>query len=451
MSTVNRASSSVWTAGAKAPVHEELTAFDLSVTGTIPPELNGRLVCNGPNPIGEIDPATHHWFVGEGMVHGVHLREGKAQWYRNRWVRNDTVSDALGEPRRPSPFGTDVPNVSANTNVIGHAGRTYAIVEAGGPPVELTDELDTVGPSDLDGTLEHPFSAHPKRDPATDELHVVSYYWAWGNRVRYHVVDAAGRISHVADIDLPAQPMMHDLSITESRVVLYDLPCTFNLDAAMSGAQLPYRWDPAYQARVGVLPLHGAADEVTWIDIDPCYVFHPANAYDDGDRIVVDVVRWQSMFETDLLGPDEGEPRLERWTIDPAGSVNVEIADDRPQEFPRVDERLVGRRHRFTYAVEFLPIAATGGAVRHDLVRGITERRDFGPGRTTGELVFVPRGDGAAEDDGWLLSWVHDAAAGKSDVVILDATDFTGDPVATVHLPGRVPAGFHGNWIHAGG
>ena len=81
-----------------APVAEEVTVVDLPVVGTLPPELNGRYLRNGPNPIAEVDPATHHWFLGDGMVHGICLREGRAEWYRNRYVGSSAVSAARGLP-----------------------------------------------------------------------------------------------------------------------------------------------------------------------------------------------------------------------------------------------------------------------------------------------------------------------------------------------------------------
>ena len=90
--------------GAYAPVHEELTAHDLPVTGTLPPELDGRYLRNGPNPFADPDPASYHWFTGDGMVHGLRLRDGKAEWYRNRWIRSTAVSAALGE--EPVPGST---------------------------------------------------------------------------------------------------------------------------------------------------------------------------------------------------------------------------------------------------------------------------------------------------------------------------------------------------------
>jgi len=203
-----------WLQGNFAPVQTERTVTDLAVSGAIPPELRGRYLRNGPNPFTAPDPATYHWFSGDGMVHGVRLRDGRALWYRNRWVRSPDVAQALGEPVRPSPFDGQVPLFAANTNVIGHAGRTFALVEAGAPPVELTYELETVGPTDLDGTLEHPFSAHPKRDPVSGELVVVAYWWGWGERLRYMVVGTDGRVRHSVDVAVAGQPMVHDTAIT---------------------------------------------------------------------------------------------------------------------------------------------------------------------------------------------------------------------------------------------
>jgi carotenoid cleavage oxygenase len=434
------------------PVQEEVTAFDLPVTGTLPPELTGRFLRNGPNPVSVPDPANYHWFTGTGMVHGLRLDEGRAEWYRNRWVRGPDAAAALGEPAPPNPFADDVRVFDANTNVIGHAGRTLALVEAGSPPIELSYELDTVRVTDFDGTLEHPFSAHPKRDPDTGELHVVAYYWGWGNQIRYLVVGTDGKVRHQVDVPVPGGPMIHDMAITERYAVLYDLPCTFDLDIAMSGSGFPYRWNPDYGARVGLLPRDGTADDVRWFEVEPCYVFHPLNAYDTPDgNVVIDHVRHPKMFDRDVLGPNEGSPRLERWTIDTSGGKVVEeTLDDHPQEFPRHDERILGRRHRFGYGAAFGPEGEASDGIKHDLDRGTTEVHDYGPGRMTGELVFVPRSADAAEDDGWLLSLVYDATTDRSDLVVLHAQDFTGDPVATVHLPQRVPFGFHGNWVPDG-
>jgi carotenoid cleavage dioxygenase len=383
------------------------------------------------------------------MVHGVRIRDGKAEWYRNRYVRNGEVADALGEPARPGPVHAGM-DFAANTNVIGHSGRTFAIVEAGARPYEMTDELDTVGPCDFDGTLPGGYTAHPKRDPESGELHAMSYFFGWGNQVQYSVISADGRVRHTVDIPVHGSPMMHDFSLTESRVVVYDLPVSFSLEGATTG--FPYAWDPSYPARVGVMQRDSDGSDVRWFDVEPCYVFHPLNAYDDGDSVVLDVVRHPKMFDRDRRGPNEGPPTLDRWTVDlNAGKVREERFDDRGQEFPRVDERLIGRRHRFGYTVGFAPNGdgntdLTANALfKHDLGTGDTQVRTFGPQTGAGEFVFEPRTPDAVEDDGVLMGFVYHGDTDKSDLVVLDAGSL--ETVASVHLPARVPYGFHGNWV----
>ena len=431
--------------GNYAPVANEVTATELAVTGSLPEVLSGRYLRNGPNPFSAPEPSTYHWFIGDGMVHGIRLRDGRAEWYRNRWVRSAEIARALGEPVRPGPVHADM-DFASNTNVIGHAGRTFAIVEAGARPYELTYELDTVGPTDFGGTLPGAYTAHPKRDPATGELHAVSYYWGWGNLVQYTVVDTAGAVRKVVDIEVGGPVSVHDMSLTERFVVIYDLPVVFDVEAATSGAGFPYRWDPDYRARVGLLDRDGGADDVRWFDVEPCYVFHPMNAYDDGDRVVLDVVRHGKMFDTHRLGPDEGPPTLERWTVDVTGDKVVEERlDDRGQEFPRVDERVVGRRHRYGYAGAFL--GNETALVKHDLDRRTSEVRLLASAGGASEAVFVPSGPEAGEDDGWVLAVVYDPDRDTSDLLVLNAGDFTGEPQAIVHLPQRVPFGFHGNWV----
>lgn len=440
---------SKYLSGAYAPLAEEIAAVDLEVVGELPTELEGRYLRNGPNPVDATDPAAYHWFTGDGMVHGVRLRGGRAEWYRARWVRSSAVSEALGEPSAPGDRhgGMD----TANTNVIGLGGRTFALVEAGARPVELTYELDTLEHSDLAGTLPNGFSAHPKVDPATGDLHTIAYHWALPH-LQYVVVGADALVKQVEPIEVDGGPMVHDCSITERWMVTYDLPVTFDLDGAMSGVRFPYAWDERHPARIGLLPLGGCGDQVRWFDVAPCYVFHPLNAFDDGDRVVLDVVRYERMFDAHRLGPDDASPELWRWTIDTTtGTVHEEQLSDVPLEFPRVDERVVGRPHRWAYATE-VPRTADGNDFGQRLVRidgktGSTTLVDLGAGRRGGEWVMVPRHAGAAEDDGWLMTFVHDAATDRSELVVLPAADPASGPLARVLLPTRVPAGFHGNWV----
>jgi carotenoid cleavage dioxygenase len=255
------------------------------------------------------------------------------------------------------------------------------------------------------------------------------------------------------DIDLGAPVMMHDFAITETRLVFMDLPVVY--DFSLVGKRpLPAAWDPEHSARVGVASRANPA-AVEWIEIDPCFVFHTLNAYDDGNRVVLDVVRHTRVFDRDPTGFDEGGPRpwLERWTIDPGkGRVGVERLDDRGEEFPRVDPRVVGRPHRYGYTTLVRSRRSrlgTSGVVKHDLQRGTAAVAGAEDGVAWSEAIFVPSPEGSAEDDGWVLGIVYDAGRDASDLVILDATDFGGEPVARVRMPRRVPFGFHGTWVPA--
>jgi carotenoid cleavage dioxygenase-like enzyme len=444
--------------GSFAPVTEEVTASDLPVTGRIPAELNGRYLRNGPNPMGLDDP-NYHWFLGTGMVHGVRLRDGRAEWYRNRFVRSKAVAESLGEqwPRGPIHAGVDF---AANTHVIAHAGRTLATVESGPLPYELSQELGTVGPCDFAGTLPGGFAAHTKADRRTGELHAVAYFWGW-DFVQHVVVDPTGRVSRTADVVVSDRPMMHDFGLTEHYVVLFDLPVTFSMAAVSAGRELPYAWNPSHQPQVGLLPREGGSGDVRWLEVDPCWVFHTLNAYDHDGWVVVDVCRYDGAYDVSTMG-GHGPVTLERWLIDPvAGKVTRQGLDDRYQEFPRVDDRVVTRPHRYGYSAvarevsqatvsangDFADDAFANAVLKHDLAAGTVQAHGFGRDAAASEAVFAPVASDADEDDGYVMAFVHDPDRGATDLVIIAARDFTGEPVARIHLPARVPLGFHGSWI----
>ena len=485
--------------GFLAPVSAEVTATDLPVTGHIPEHLNGRYLRNGPNPAAEVDPAIYHWFSGDAMVHGIALRDGRADWYRNRWVRTPPVCAALGEP---APTGLDprigMLSVGPNTNVLAHGGRTLALVEGGGANYVLTDDLDTVGPCDFDGTLFGGFTAHPHRDPATGELHALSYSFARGRTVQYSVIDTQGRARRTVDIEVSGSPMMHDFSLTDKYIVIYDLPVTFDpiqivpmevprwlnsptrlVLLSVLGrvripspiatminrnpqpiSKMPYRWNDNYPARIGVMPREGNNEDVRWFDIEPCYVYHPLNAYsetrDGAEVLVLDVVRYSRMFDRDLRGPGDSRPSLDRWTINlSTGALTTERRDDRPQEFPRINETLTGTKHRFGYAVGLDGGYLSGGAAdmssslyKHDYATGSSAVATLDPELLLGEMSFVPNPTASnteqAEDDGVLMGYGYHRGRDEGQLLVLDAQ--TLDLMATVHLPQRVPMGFHGNW-----
>ncbi len=438
-----------------APLRTEYTEFDLEVTGQVPADLEGRLLRNGPNPVGDVDMSDHHWFLGDGMVHGIRLAGGAAQWYRNRYVGSTVVGETLNRTFPGEVSGGTGPN----TNVIGHAGRTYAIVEAGTKPVELTYELETVRTNGFEDSLLNGYTAHPKYDPLTGEMHAMAYsYGELFDKVHYVVVGSDGVVSKTVPFSLPSMPMIHDMGLTQKFAVILDLPVAVDLDLALGGSSFPVRWFNEFDARVGLMPRTVATGEeadasIIWCSIDPCYAFHPLNSYDTEDgNVIVDICVYPRLFDADRNGPfRDSLPKLERWTVNPqTNSVRRDVIDERFQEFPRVAGSALNVPYRFGYTTSVGNDQASwnfGETIKHDLVAGTSEVHDHGKTREAGEPVFVSRPNATSEDDGWILTMVYDAADDKSDLVILDAANLTSDPVAIVHLPTRVPNGFHGNWV----
>jgi carotenoid cleavage dioxygenase-like enzyme len=426
-----------------APVSEEVTVCDLPVAGCIPESLSGRYLRNGPNPRGA-DPG--HWFLGDGMIHGVALHRGRAAWYRNRWVRTGGLDP---HDYRRSDGAHDLSVGLANTSVIGHAGRILALVESSWPTA-LSPDLDTLGCIDFGGRLSTGMTAHPKVCPATGELHFFGY-GVTPPYLTYHRADATGQLQLSRAVDLAGPAMVHDFAITERHVVIFDLPILFDTGLARAGEAFPYRWSDTYGARVGLLRRGEESAPVRWLEVSPGYVFHVVNAFEEATNLVVDAVRLPELWRHSRHRYTQGA--LHRWTIDLAlGAVREQALDDRGVEFPRIDERRTGRPHRFSYYVEQRVNDAgepKAGQVllKHDRASGVFEAHDFGPQRVPGEPVFVPREARSDEDGGWLLSYVYDRTEDRSDLVILDARDVAGEPVAVVSLPRRVPYGFHGSWI----
>jgi carotenoid cleavage dioxygenase-like enzyme len=378
------------------------------------------------------------------MIHGIRVEGGRAAWYRNRWVRTESFEKSF--PLYNTDGTRNLHASVANTHVVNHAGKTLALVESS-LPYEITNELETLGAYDFGGKLADSMTAHPKICPTTGELHFFGYGSIFAPHVTYHRADANGELTVNRPLDVPALTMMHDFALTAGHVIFMDLPIVFDPDIAMTGKRdMPYRWDDNYGARLGVLRRDDPFGEVVWFDIDPCYVFHVANAYDDGNSIVLQAIRYPELwrgtsgFETDAA--------LWSWTIDlGTGTVAERQLDDRPVEFPRIDDRLAGLPARYAVSV------GENQLVRYDLTSGSAVEHRFGteqaPGRP-GEAVFVPSTTGPADEgNGWYLGYVYDPARDGSDLVIIDAADFAGDPVARIKLPHRVPFGFHGNWIGA--
>jgi carotenoid cleavage dioxygenase len=380
------------------------------------------------------------WFLGCGMLHGVRIHDGEALWYRNRYVKTPLLDEEM--PSAESRMKLE--NSIANTHVIEHAGRILALAELS-LPIEVDRDLETVGPFRFGGALQANMTAHPKKCPITGEL----LFFGYSMRppfLRYYRASASGELVQSEEIAVKGATMMHDFCTTQNNVVFMDLPIVWDFEARAKGG-LGIRFDDDYGARLGVMPRDGTSDDVRWFEIEPCYVYHTLNAYEDGDEIVVEGCRLVGYMTKDMIKPPS--PTLHRWRLNLVnGSVSEEQIDDLGIDFPRVPDALVGQKHRYGYFAQFGTETPTvDGFHKYDLATGSRSSHMFKDGRQGSEAAFVAAEKGDSEDSGYLMSFVYDPGKDRSDLIILDATNLADEPLATIELPVRVPAGFHGSWI----
>jgi carotenoid cleavage dioxygenase-like enzyme len=450
--------------GRFAPVHVETEVASLQVEGSLPPDLGGSYVRNGPNPM--FDPLGSYTYPleGDGMLHAVTIENGKAS-YRNRWVRTQGLvaeeragralfgglmtpafvdESLLGDDPDPGlPF-----KLNAFVNIVRHNGHLVAL-EEGMPGYEVSSELQTLGRFDFDGALPLGITAHPKVDPITGEMVVFRYdteqpYLTWA------VVDPNGSVlrgpTEVKEVERGY--MVHDFSVTEHHAVFILGPGVLDLEAPMRG-QSPLQWRPELGTRVVVVPRDGVGPNITF-DLDAFWAWHFANAFEADGRITIDFPWWSSLGNA---GSDFSTVTgaFSRLVLDPAsGASQLTHLDDTGTEFPRIDDRLLGRQHRYLTVV-----ASTGRSdlklfehdrlSRWDMQAG--SRVSYDSDACLGEVVFAPRPGGTDELDGYYMTFANSLDDGRSWLYVWDAASFPAPPRARVLIPTRVPNGIHGNWF----
>jgi len=462
-----------YVSGNFAPLLVECDAADIVIEGEMPCDLNGALYRTGPNPMFPPLAASHHWFLGEGMVHALFVEDGRVR-YRNRWVRTEQFYEQRKAGRRlySTAFGGEAgdPSVAgkprnvANTNIVPHGGKLYALDEGSSPVLMETATLDTIGSSTFDGRYKGPMTAHPKVDAKTGEMLFFGYMAAGpaSPDISFNVVDASGKITRSEMFKAPYASMVHDFAVTDRHVVFPIFPATIDVQRIMKGGPV-VAWDPEQGSHIGIMPRDGSTSDIRWFKGPAVYVYHPLNAYSEGDTVVVDLCVYPrvplfpnadgSRAPADLA---DAPAHLERWTFDLAANTDQfkrEKLDDMATEFPRIDDRWTGRKHRhgYTGAIvgEKLPGSPFDTIVHFDLAKGKRTTWTPGAGSFVMEPVVAPRSADAPEADGYVLTLVYRSDENRSDLVVLDAQDVARGPIATAELPVRVPFGFHGNWLAA--
>lgn len=438
-----------------APIQTEINAENLTVIGEIPKELNGVYMRNGPNPA--FPPISYTYPLdGDGMIHAIYFNEGKAS-YRNRFVETKGLlaerraghaiyggiahpipvdPKLVGKDGDPGPFKD-----GAFIHVIRHAKQYLALWE-GGPAYEMTRELQTLGEW-CPPAAKSPFNvnAHSRRDPITGELHMFTYD-IQPPYLTYYVIDPMGKLVKQAPIDKKYSSMMHDFVLTKNYAVFFDCPSIFDPAAAEKGESL-LQWRPELGTKIGILSRH--SDKITWLQTEPFFIFHFANAYEENNKIIVDYAR-HADFKMIARGKSQ-PPMLYRTIIDLDHQIvsHYQI-DDRHVEFPRINDFKNSHSYRYSY-MPTKPNGNYNGLVKYDMQQKSSQIHNFGEFFEIGEAVFAPKTNNGAEDEGYIMLFVYNKKENSSEFIILNAQDFTAEPLAKIKLPQRVPNGLHGSWM----
>lgn len=473
--------SSPFLQGIRQPLSNEIIANELRIEGTVPPELEGVLFRTGSNQRWEpARPDRYHWFDGDGMVHGFYISNGAVN-YRNKWVRTEGFKEeeAAGRSLYNGIYGSyevAQPQLEkgpaavkqvANVNVVEIDGRVLALQEAGRHYYELDrNTLETIGTFDFHGAIDALVTAHIHTDAAKNELLLYTVE-PETRRFVCALADKQGNIlkQHVVTLDAPAY--IHDFMFTENHFVFFFGPINWRPESPdrVPAGKSAWTFDPKQSNRT--LVVHRQTGATQWFTDEAYQTTHFVNAYEEDGKMIVDGCVSDLQFADDIKVenffsfpfPDAGRspftpPALYRWTLDlDAGQMTRARVGNFSVEFPRINEKLLGAKHQYGYfAGVHQPKSDSHDfncLIKHDFISGKTEYQTLEGDRdvSPAEPIFVAKPDAVSEDDGWLLVVWWDPQTNKSELVIHDASDFTGAPLARVKLDHHIPLGFHGNWI----
>ena len=461
-----------------APTAREYAADGLKVEGELPPDLYGAYVMNGPSQ--RFAPANrYHYYDGDAMLRAIYFRDGKAS-FRQSWIRNEAfaVEEIAGKsiwPGLAGPYNPLLPGSpfkdTSNTDVIFYAGKLLSLWYMAGQPYDIDPlTLETKGRETFGGRLRHALSAHSKVDPRTGHL----FFFSYGNDapyMRYGVAGPSGELLHDEPIDLPGPRSPHDMGLSANYCVLHDLPLFADAEIMARQNKRVLRFHRDTPARFGVIPRFGRNADIRWFEAEPCYILHVVNCYEDGD--------WLHQIGCRIANPerplDATDGRLAaamsyrrrihelyRWSFNLAtGAVQEGRIDDLNTEFPRTNPWRLGHRSRLAFN-QFLPVPdLSSGAlpgrcqtfdalVRYDTDTGVRQRWDYGPGVYGAESPVAPKKGSApddAEDAAYVVTFTTDTNDWRSCCLVFDASDISRGPIAKVHIPHRISAGFHTAWV----
>lgn len=457
--------------GPYAPIADESELTDLPlVKGAIPADLNGVYMRAGPNPR-YAPQGRYHPFDGDGMIHAAEFRQGRLT-VRNRWVRTDAFAREEQAGRathwgiRETLIGRDDKPLkdSANTDLVGHAGKALALWYMSGDAYELDPlTLRTLGKQRGIQSTGGKISAHAKVDEITGEL----MYFDYGNTapyMHYGVLGPDGELRHHVPIDLPGPRLPHDMAVTEHYSIVHDLPL-FHDEEALKLGRHKIEFHPGLPTRFGVIPRYGRSDEVRWFSFSPCFLYHVVNAWEEGDWVTMVACRYMPAQTADgridavRTARNVAElvmtARLWVWRMNLATGATEERCLDAAHnlEFPSYNSALTGRRTRWGYLIDHhdTSILQWNGIRKVDLDTGATVSAwtDSAEHSWYSEPWFAAADNPRSEDHGYVIAFQFHAGTRRETLDIFDALDLAKGPVAQLAIPRHIPTGFHGCWIAA--
>lgn len=467
-----------WQGGNRALKQE----FDYPITeidGAIPPALRGTLFRNIPAMLDVNGQQVHHPFDADGMICKITFADGRAH-FQNRYVRTPGYCEEQQKGRIAyrGVFGTEkaggwaanafdlrLKNV-ANTNVYYWGGKLMALWEASHPFRLDPRTLETMGPELLDGVLEEgsPFAAHPMIESARNgrgPRYVSFGIQTFGvvTRLNIYELNATAKVVKQHAHFLPGFAFMHDFTITPNYCIFFQNPVNLNPLPYLLGTRGPaecmdFRKDDL--TKIWLISRHDP-QQIQQLETPSGFVFHHANAFEDGDKVVIDSVAYRDFpsinHQLSFKAVDFGEvPASQLWRYRlnlKTRTVDRQQIESRSCDFPYVNPACIGRRHRWIY------LAAThqpeGNAPNQAVLKinPDTQEQDLwsaAPRGFVGEPVFVTRPNSKKEDDGWVMVVMYEADRDRSSIAILDAQKISAGPVATLRLRHHLPYGLHGSF-----
>lgn len=440
------------------------------IRGTIPEDLRGIFLRNGPARNELAGKPFGHWFDGDGCVHTFHIENG-AVTYRSRFVKTPKyVEESKAQAVKFRSYGHNAPGGflknlhmpanAANTSIIYHGGKLLTLFEGGLPWQMDLETLETLGPETFDGALKKmdTFSAHGKLHPHTGDY--FNFGMAMGARPKINLfrISPQGRMTARSALSIDQMAFCHDNAMTDNYLVFMVMPVNFTSPLKVLLARDTIDNNMEFQPENGMKVYVVSLNDfrlIKTMEVDPFMYAHSSNCWEEGDELVIDVVAMSAQdgeigtrFSRNLFTqPRPATGQLTRFRMNmKSGQVNREVLPSAiPSEFPQWDWRRTGSQTRYTYTAGICENETPGfynAVQRVDCQNGEALVYDCGAGRYTSEPIFVPRSPSAEEGDGYLLFVVYDAVSERSELMILDAHTMA-DEIASVPLRNHIPHGFH--------